>query len=85
MPRGERSKRGGERKGSGRGGSQTKPAPIAVEKYLKGVDFPCNKEELMEHARERGAPEEVQAALARLPDREYESPADISKEMGQIE
>jgi hypothetical protein len=56
--------------------------PIQMQKYLKGVDYPARKEDLLATAEEQGADEEVRATLDRLPDREYETPADVSKALG---
>lgn len=60
--------------------------PISVQKYLKGMDYPASKDELVDHAEEQGADKEVLDLLEQLPDdEEYETPADVSKAIGQIE
>lgn len=59
--------------------------PISVQKYLKGMDYPASKDELIDHAEEQGADDEVLDLLEQLPDEEYETPADVSKAIGQIE
>ncbi len=59
--------------------------PIQMQKYLKGMDYPANKQELLEHAKKGGADENICATLERLPDEEYETPADVSKAVGQID
>ncbi|HEY9603024.1 MAG TPA: DUF2795 domain-containing protein [Allocoleopsis sp.] len=59
--------------------------PIQLQKHLKGVDYPASKEELIEHAQQQGADEKVREILEQLPDEEYETPADVSKAVGQIE
>ena len=55
--------------------------PIQVQKALGGIDYPASKEELVKHAEEKGADEEVLSALKDLPDRKYETPADVNKEL----
>jgi len=67
---------------SGRGNPQN--APIAVEKYLKGVDCPATKDDLLEHAQDSGAPEDVLDIIEQMDDRDYESPVDVSKEVAKV-
>jgi predicted outer membrane protein len=54
--------------------------PIQIQKFLKGVDYPANKAELIEHAKKLGADENIQASLEQLPDKEFQTPADVSEE-----
>ena len=54
---------------------------IEVEKYLKGVDYPATKQDLIDAASDNDAPDEVMDALNRIADKEYDSPADVSKEV----
>jgi hypothetical protein len=59
--------------------------PVQVQKYLKGVDYPASKQEIVQTAKQQGADANVQATLARLPDKEFNSPNDISEAIGKIE
>lgn len=59
--------------------------PIQMQKYLKGMDYPASKEEIVKHAEQQGATEDIRSALAQLPDQRYETPADVSKAVGQAE
>lgn len=59
--------------------------PIQMQKYLKGMDYPASKQQLLEHAKREGADDNVCATLERLPDDEYETPAEVSKAVGKIE
>lgn len=61
-----------------------KATPIDVQKHLRGLDYPANKEDILQHAREQGADGELMSLLEQLPDREYERPTDISHEIGQL-
>ncbi|QSN63942.1 MULTISPECIES: DUF2795 domain-containing protein [unclassified Caballeronia] len=56
---------------------------IDMQKALKGIDYPADKQTLLDTARSNGASEEVTNALDALPDQEYESPAAVSKAVGQ--
>ncbi len=59
--------------------------PIQLQKHLKGMDYPASKQDLIEHAKQHGADENVRSTLEQLPDEEYETPADVSKAVGAIE
>ena len=59
--------------------------PIQIEKFLKGVDYPASKEDLLKRAQQNGADEQVRAALQQLPEQQYGSPADVSKAVGAID
>jgi hypothetical protein len=63
----------------------SKVNPIQVQRFLSGVDYPAAREELLQAAGEQGADEDVRDTLSRLPDREFDSPADVSSAIGQIE
>jgi hypothetical protein len=55
------------------------PDFIEVQKYLSGVDYPAGKQELVDHAREQGAGDDVVQALGSIPDREYDGPNAVSE------
>ena len=57
------------------------PTPIQVQKYLSGVDYPANKDDLVRHAESHGADDRVLEALRSIPERRYEGPNAISKEI----
>ncbi|NTW02581.1 MAG: DUF2795 domain-containing protein [Oscillochloris sp.] len=58
--------------------------PIQVQKFLKGIDYPAHKQELVKHAKKEGADDHVCATLDQLPDQKYKTPAEVSKAIGQI-
>ena len=55
------------------------PNPIQIQKYLGGMDYPVTKETILSTANEKGAPADIQQALERIPDQEYDAPTAISK------
>ena len=59
--------------------------PVQIQKFLKGVDYSASKQDLIEHAKEQGADENVCSTLEQMPDEQYETPADVSKAIGNIE
>jgi predicted outer membrane protein len=53
--------------------------PIQIQKYLKGVDYPASKAELIENAKKLGADDNVCASLEQLPDEDFQTPAEVSQ------
>ena len=54
-----------------------------IQKYMSGMDFPADKSDLVEHARQQDAPQEVLDVMENLPEQEYGTVADVSKGIGQ--
>ena len=59
--------------------------PVQVQKFLKGIDYPASKQNLIERAKQQGADENVCSALEQLPDEQFETPAKVSKAISNIE
>lgn len=59
--------------------------PPELQQYLKGMDYPAGKDDLMSKARENNAPEDVIELISRLPDQSFNTPVDVSKAVGKIE
>jgi hypothetical protein len=57
--------------------------PAQVEKCLNGIDFPCDKQEIVEFASQHGANDMVRDALNNLPDKNYESTTAVNKALGE--
>jgi hypothetical protein len=55
-------------------------SPIEVQKALKSMNYPASKEDLIKHAKGRDASHEVMQDIENLPEKEYTSAADVSKE-----
>lgn len=55
--------------------------PIELQKSLGGVSYPAAKQEIVEQAQQHGAGKDIMKALNALPDKEYDSPAEVSKEV----
>jgi hypothetical protein len=60
------------------------PNPIQIQKFLGGIDYPVDKQHLIQKAKEEGADDNVMNILQQLPNREYDSPIAISREVGQL-
>lgn len=58
--------------------------PIQLQKFLKGMEYPASKDEVLRKAEENGADDDVRSSLETLPDGEtFETPADVSKHLGE--
>jgi predicted secreted protein len=60
-------------------------SPANITHFLDGLDFPATKDELIDHAEDNNAPQEVLDVLEQLPDQEYSSMADVMSGVGQVE
>ncbi|HOS28952.1 MAG TPA: DUF2795 domain-containing protein [Desulfomonilia bacterium] len=54
-----------------------------LEKYLKGVDYPASKSDLVSKAKANGAPSEVIDMINSLSQDQFNSPIDVSKAFGE--
>lgn len=55
-----------------------------LQSYIKDVDYPAGRQDLIDHARRNNAPEDVIAALEQFGDRTYRSTTEVSEEFGKI-
>lgn len=58
--------------------------PIEVQKYLKHVDYPATKDDLVNEAEEEGADVKVIHTLRDLPKDKFSNPTDVSRAIGDI-
>jgi hypothetical protein len=58
--------------------------PIQLQKYLGGLDYPTDKQSLIDKAREKGADDNVIQTLQRLPMDRFNSPNDVSEAFGKM-
>jgi hypothetical protein len=64
--------------------SQSEITISEVQKYIDGIDFPVGKTQLLDHARQNDAPDEILDFIQEFPSRQYGSPMDVSRVMGQM-
>ncbi|HNY64021.1 MAG TPA: DUF2795 domain-containing protein [Deltaproteobacteria bacterium] len=55
-----------------------------ILEYLRGIDLPKSKSELVQYAQSRNAPDDVIDALNRMPDKQFVNAADITHALGEI-
>ena len=59
--------------------------PIQMQKFLRGADYPSTKDNLVRYAQEHGADERAINALRGMQRNNFQTPADVSKAIGQEE
>ncbi len=55
------------------------PNPIDLQKALSGANYPSKKQDLISHAKDNGADEEILDALDKLPDGDISGPEQVQK------
>jgi hypothetical protein len=55
-----------------------------IRKALKGIDFPVEKEDLIEYARDNGADPEIVEILQEMPEEEFDSISDVMSACGDV-
>jgi hypothetical protein len=60
-------------------------SPANISHYLKGIDFPARKPDLVRHAKANGAEQAVLDVLENLPENEYQNMADVMSAVGEVE
>lgn len=60
-------------------------SPIDVTRHLKGIHFPAEKRDLVEHAKKNGAPPDAMKAIEAMPEQSYETMADVMKGFKEAE
>ena len=64
--------------------SQTAPSPIEVRKYLHGLEYPAERQEIIDKAEEEGADDDILHLLQKLPDGEYESAVEVASAVARL-
>jgi hypothetical protein len=57
--------------------------PIKIQKFLSGVDYPADRDQLIQAAKSNGADKDTLERLRQLPDRSYDGPSGVSKELAK--
>lgn len=60
-------------------------SPAYVQKFLSGMDYPASKQEIIDHAKKNNADQDVISILQQIPDQQYNSAADVSSGIGQVQ
>ncbi len=59
-------------------------SPAQIRKFLKDVEYPVKKQDLIEQAKKNNGSNEVLQDLNRIPDKEYTGATDIDREFESI-
>lgn len=59
-------------------------SPAQVQKLLGGLDYPVQKQQLLDKAKSEGADRNIMNIIGKLPDQEYGSPVAVSRELGKL-
>lgn len=59
--------------------------PTEVDTYLSGISYPASKQDLLDEADAQAAREDFRAALAQIPDQQYDSPTAVSEALAQVD
>lgn len=63
----------------------SKVNPIQIQKFLKGMDYPAKKKDLIKQADKNGADKNVKEVLEQIPDDSYQTPAEVSQAIGDVD
>ena len=55
-----------------------------VQEILKSVNFPANKQDIINKAKEKGADNNIISMLEKLTDKQFQSPSDVMNEVNTI-
>lgn len=58
--------------------------PVQLQKFLRGMDYPARKDDLVRHAEQQGADQQVLDTLRRILDREYNGPNAVSAAVADV-
>jgi hypothetical protein len=58
--------------------------PIQIQKYLKDVDYPVSKADLIRRAEEHGADKNIRETLERLTEKEFKTPTEVSQAISKV-
>ena len=58
---------------------------VEIAKHLEGLNLPASKQDVVQHARSKGANQDEITAIERLPDQEFKTLADVLKGIGQVD
>ena len=55
-----------------------------ADQFVKGLDYPVSKDAIVESAREANLSQTIQDAVAKIPDREYAEPEELTQELNAL-
>ncbi|MDD4754320.1 MAG: DUF2795 domain-containing protein [Methanosarcina sp.] len=58
--------------------------PMEIQRVLKSIDFPAQRNEILEQAKKSGEFRDILRELGMLPDKEYDSAEDVALQLHKI-
>jgi hypothetical protein len=55
-----------------------------VQEFLKNIKYPAAKQTIVTEAQSKGADNSVVSMLQKLPEKQYQSPSDVTDELGKM-
>lgn len=59
--------------------------PAQIGPFIKDINYPANKKEVIQHAKDNNANPEVIETLKNLPNQRFNSPQELKKILGNIQ
>lgn len=78
------AQRGNPQKGGESSMHSPNVSAAAIQMYLKGINYPADKQKLVQTARSNGATQQVMDFINRLPEKQYTSPIMVEQEFGKM-
>jgi hypothetical protein len=63
--------------------ARVKPKAIEVQKALKGIKYPADKEALIKQAKENKANDDIISTIEEMKEDSFKNPAEVSKAVGK--
>lgn len=73
------AQRGNPEKGGEAALHSQKVSAAEIQMYLKGINYPADKQKLVSTAKGNGATQNVMEFINRMPEKSYSSPIDVEK------
>jgi hypothetical protein len=61
----------------------SQPNPIDVQRHLAGVDYPADRDALVQAAKDNGADDQLVQKLEQIPERTYSGPDKVTEALFQ--
>ncbi|MCL4383875.1 DUF2795 domain-containing protein [Patescibacteria group bacterium] len=58
--------------------------PVEIQKYLKGINYPINKTDLIKAAQSSGAEPEIIDVLQKMPGDHFGGPNEVTQALSQV-
>ncbi len=60
-------------------------SPAMIQNYLAGIDYPAEKDDLIQYASDQDAPDDMISLLRQIPSRTYNKTSEVIAEVDKLE